>query len=431
MANPGWRIAVVAPTFTDGRDTCIEGESGLLACIPPSFIRDWNRSLGELFLINNSQYKIFTAETPNRLRGPQHHRSWCDEICSWKRAEDTWDMLQFGLRLGRNPQNIITSTPKPVKLIRDLIKDPNTIVVGGSTYDNRANLPPSFFRKIIAKYEGTRLGQQELYAQILDDLPGSLWSRQQIDVCRWRDTSLSDAIGMCVRIVVAIDPSVSNEEDSDETGIVGCGILENNDGVVLADESLRGSPHEWASRAVALYKSLRADCIIAEVNNGGDLVIDAVRMVDPNVPVRKVVATRGKYVRAEPISLLYEQARIHHLGLFELLEDQMCMFVQDEIEKHSPDRADALVWAFTELFSGVSDYGLLNLAKEIAAGKVSITTGVAKVAVSDKMPVCQTCGTNSGVARMGGMFRCNTCTAVFLSCVGDPMVYNRKSQVQK
>jgi phage terminase large subunit-like protein/ribosomal protein L37AE/L43A len=295
--------------------------------------------------------------------------------------------------------------------VRDLLKDPNTISVRYSTYDNAKNLPKSFINKIISKYEGTRLGRQELYAEILDDLPGSLWQRAQIDASRWPPAkcSVDDAAKLCLRTVVAIDPSVSSGEDSDETGLSVVGITETHEGLVLADESFRGTPHEWSSRAIALYRRFHADCIVAEVNNGGDLVIDTIRNVDPNVPCRKVSATRGKYVRAEPISLLYEQGRVHHVGFFPKLEDQMCMFVQDEIDRKSPDRVDALVWGFTELFDRVTGYGVLEVNRIAKVAQSSLV----KPAVAAQMPECPNCGSKDKLVRMGGLFKCGGCSLVF------------------
>lgn len=414
MKNPGSRMAIIGPTYQSARDVQVEGESGLLAQIPEKLVRDWNRSIGELTLANGTQYRLFTGEKPSALRGPQHHRSWCDEIATWKYGEDTWDMLQFGLRLGKNPQNVITSTPMPVKVIRDLVADPNTVVSTGSTYENQANLPVNFFSKIISKYEGTRLGLQELYAKLLDDIPGALWQRTQIEATRWRGVDVDEAAKQCQRVVVAIDPAVTSpkkvssdkeDNDMDETGIVVVGLLANGEGVVLADESCRESPNEWAKRAVRLYKRFHADRIIGEANNGGDLVEEVMRIVDSNIPFRKVIASRGKYVRAEPIAALYEQGRIHHVGLFERLEDQMCTFTPENIEKKSPDRADALVWGMTEIFDGCMNLGLLHWGKERAAEEklVKVVTAMPQV-----VSVCASCG-SAAMAKIGAGYRCGQC----------------------
>ena len=258
-------------------------------------------------------------------------------------------MLMFGLRLGPDPRVVVTTTPKPIKIIRELIADPTTVITRGSTYDNRANLAPAFLQQIVRKYEGTRLGRQELNAEILDDVPGALWSRGLIEESRWpAHKNVPDLI----RIVVAIDPAVSTGEDADETGIIVAGKDANGRGYVLADQSGRYPPTEWARTAIALYRQHNADRIVAEVNNGGDMVEATIRMVDPNVSYNKVHASRGKVIRAEPVAALYEQGRIHHVGAFPTLEDQQCAFTTDFDRKaagFSPDRVDALVWALTDL----------------------------------------------------------------------------------
>src|SRR5436853_667926 len=232
----------------------------------------------------------YSADEPERLRGPQHDAAWCDEIASWRYPE-AWDMLLFGLRLGQDPRVVVTTTPKPIKIIRELIADPTTVITRGSTYDNRANLAPAFLQQIVRKYEGTRLGRQELNAEILDDVPGALWSRALIEETRW---PVHRNIPGLVRIVVAIDPAVSTGEDADETGIIVAGKDANGRGYVLADQSGRYPPTEWARTAIALYRQHKADRIVAEVNNGGDMVEATIRMVDPNVSYNKVHASRGK-----------------------------------------------------------------------------------------------------------------------------------------
>jgi phage terminase large subunit-like protein len=259
-------------------------------------------------------------------------------------------MLQFGLRLGQNPQCIVTTTPKPIKALKDLITNPATVVTRGSTYDNRANLSEGFFKHIIGRYEGTRLGRQELNAELLDDIPGALWNRSLIDETRVR--SYPDL----ARVVVAIDPPATSGEKADECGIVVAGRCEDGHGYVLADHSSHGErPAEWARRAVTAYQMFNADCIVAEVNQGGEMVEEIMRQVDPTIPFRAVHATRGKYVRAEPISMIYAQRRVHHVGSFPKLEDQMCAMTPDfdaNAAGYSPDRLDALVWAMTDLMTG-------------------------------------------------------------------------------
>ena len=277
-------------------------------------------------------------------------------------------MLMFGLRLGDDPRAVVTTTPKPIKIIRELIADPTTVITRGSTYDNRANLAPAFLQQIVRKYEGTRLGRQELNAEILDDVPGALWSRALIEETRW---PVHRNIPALVRIVVAIDPAASTGEDSDETGIIVAGKDANGHGYVLADQSGRYPPTEWARAAIALYRQHKADRIVAEVNNGGDMVEATIRMVDPNVSYAKVHASRGKVIRAEPVAALYEQRRIHHVGAFPTLEDQQCAFTTDFDRKaagFSPDRVDALVWAFADLLvEQMSNEGYFEWARQKAA----------------------------------------------------------------
>lgn len=322
ITNPGHRISLIAPTAADARDTIVEGQSGLLTAIPDEMIADYHRSLGEIILKNGARFKTFSAEEPNRLRGPQFHRCYADEIAAWSRP-DTFDQMMFGLRLGTNPQCVITTTPKPTPLLRGLLKQaaefPNEVrVTTGSTFDNAANLAAPALAALRRKYEGTRLGRQELFAELLDDMPGALWKRSNIDALRVYDKTAMK------RIVVAIDPAVSTEENSDETGIVVAGIGDDDHLYILADRSGKYTPDEWASEAVGLYRLFQAERIIGEANNGGDLIEANIRTVDRNVPFKKVHASRGKAMRAEPIAALYEQKRAHHVGAFPKLEDQMC-----------------------------------------------------------------------------------------------------------
>lgn len=348
MANPGWRIAVVAPTAADARDTCIEGDSGLLNVLPREAVQTWNRSLGELILVNGTRYKAFSADEPERLRGPQHHRAWADELAAWRYPE-AWDQLMFGLRLGEHPQAVVTTTPKPTPLVKALVAAKTSHVTRGSTFDNAANLAPSALQMLKDKYEGTRLGRQELEAEILGDLPGALWSLSTLDAYRLRETPQMG------RIVVAVDPAVTATEASDEHGIIVAGLSDQR-GIVLEDASLSGSPNEWARRAVSLYRSWSADCIVIEVNQGGDMVAHTIRTIDPNVKIKEVRASRGKHVRAEPIAALYEQGRVAHVGAFPELEAQMTQMTTNGFEgEGSPDRVDALVWAMTELFPGMTE----------------------------------------------------------------------------
>ena len=348
-------VNLIGPTLEDVRKVMIEGESGLLACCPPSEKPKWVAQKGELRWPNGAMSLVFTAEQPDRLRGKQHGKIWADELAAW-RYPDAWDQAQFGLRLGSKPQAIVTTTPRPTPLVKGLLADERTKVTRGSTYDNMANLADAFIRKIVAKYEGTRLGRQELHAEILDDVIGALFLRDGIEKTRLR--SLPKDLR---RVVVAIDPAISTGEDADETGIVACGCDDGAGdkdgrphGYVLDDVSGVYTPAEWARTALRLYHKHKADCIVAEVNQGGDMVVNTIRMFNPNVSVKAVHATRGKVVRAEPISGLYEQDRIHHVGMFAQLEDQMCAFTADfeRTRGNSPDRLDAMVWAFTELMLG-------------------------------------------------------------------------------
>lgn len=348
ITHEGWRVAVAAPTFGDARDTCIEGESGLLAILPDQFIRSWNRGHGVLTLNNGTSFRCFSAEEPNRFRGPQHHLLWADELAAWP-YEDAWDQAMFGLRLGHNPRSIVTTTPRPTKLIKYLVK--RSLEIGdvrlttGSTFDNAANLPSKTLDRLRERYAGTRLGEQELYARILDDIIGALWTYALLGECR--QVEFPDNLS---RVVVAVDPAVTKGKTSDETGIVVCGAKQKM-GFVLEDGTLSGTPNEWGSKVVALYRKYHADMVVAEVNNGGDMVSHVIHSIDPNIKVKQVRASRGKIPRAEPISGLYEQRRVKHVGSFRYLEDQMCSYtpMSESEGAHSPDRMDAMVWGLTEL----------------------------------------------------------------------------------
>jgi Uncharacterized conserved protein len=337
-------VNLIAATADDARDIMIEGESGILAICPKSERPEYKTSKRQLIWPNGARSLIFTADEPERLRGKQHMKLWMDELASWRYPE-AFDQAMFGLRLGDNPQSVVTTTPRPTKIIRELATNETTHLTKGSTYDNRANLAPAFFKEIIKKFEGTRLGRQELNAEILDDNPNALWKRGDIDALRIRNApSLK-------RVVVGVDPAVSAKKTSAETGIVVVGLGYDDHGYVLEDATLIASPDGWAKKVVAQFKLHGADRVIAEVNNGGDLVEVTIRTVDKNIPYKAVHASRGKWKRAEPIAALYEQKRVHHVGSFALLEDQMCNFDPDDDSGDSPDRMDALVWALTELMT--------------------------------------------------------------------------------
>lgn len=328
------RIALVGPTAGDVRDVMVEGESGILNCGP---IRPtYEPSKRRVTWPNGAIATTYSADEPDRLRGPQHDAAWCDEIAAW-RYPAAWDMLMLGLRLGSDPRVVATTTPKPVKLVRDLMQ--TAVITRSTTYDNLMNLAPTFREQILSRYEGTRLGRQELLAELLEDVPGALWTRDLIERSRGDAPDLS-------RIVVAIDPAVTSGEDSDSTGIIVVGVLANT-GYVLEDLSGRFPPEQWARLAVDAYERWGADRIVAEANNGGDLVGSVLRAVSPNIPVRLVRASRGKRARAEPVSALYEQGRIIHAGTFPELEDELCVWTPDTTE--SPDRMDALVWGLSDL----------------------------------------------------------------------------------
>lgn len=346
-------VNLIGATSDDARDIMIEGESGILAVCPKDERPKYLSQKRQLQWPNGAKSLIFTADEPERLRGKQHMKLWADEYCAWRYPE-AWDQASLGLRLGDNPQAIITTTPKPTKALKELITDAGTVVTKGSTYENQGNLAQAFISKVVTKYEGTRLGRQELNAELLDDNPGALWQRSQIDKLRVKTAPAMR------RVVVAIDPAATKNKDSDETGIVVCGLGVDGHGYVLADLSLRGTPEEWGRAAVYAYRFNEADRIIGETNNGGDMVEHVIRTVDNKVPFKAVHASRGKITRAEPISSLYEQGKCHHVGSFPHLEDQMCEY-DPKTAKFSPDRMDALVWAFTELFEGTGEIRIRRL----------------------------------------------------------------------
>ena len=329
----------------------IHGEAGIMAISRPEFKPTHVESRRLVEWPNGVIATTYSGEKPDQLRGPAHGAAWGDEPAKWKYGQDTLDNLMFGMRLGSHPRVCFTTTPRPIKLIKDLVKDPTTHVTRGTTYENLKNLAEAFRKKIIGRYEGTRLGRQELNAEILDDVPGALWNRANIDANRVKfHPDLK-------RIVVSIDPNVTSGEDADEAGIVVCALGVDGQGYVLEDATgdetgeAKG-PAGWAKRAVSAYRKWKADRIVGEVNNGGEMVGMVIRAVDANVSYKSVHASRGKVVRAEPVSALYEQNRIHHVGSFAKMEDQMCEFTQDFDKAkagYSPDRAEALVWGFTEL----------------------------------------------------------------------------------
>lgn len=334
-------VNIIGATADDARDIMIEGESGILACCPPHERPEYLPSKRRLEWPNGCRTLIFTADEPERLRGKQHMRLWADEVAAWRHPE-AWDQAMLGLRLGSEPRAVATTTPRPTALIRNLIADPSTVVTRGSTYDNRANLAPQFLDQIITRYEGTRLGRQELGGELLLDVPGALWTLAMFDERRPAPD--------LKRVVVAIDPAASSNEDSDETGIIVAGQGVDGDWYVLADRSGIFAPDVWAKRAIAAYDEFHADRIVAEVNNGGDMVESTLRTVRRRIAYEKVHASRGKAIRAEPIASLYAQGHVWHTQPFTTLEDQLVNWTPDDGD--SPDRLDALVWAMTELSDG-------------------------------------------------------------------------------
>lgn len=346
-ASLAGRIALVAPTAADAREVLVEGPAGILAVSPPRNRPLYEPSKRRLTWANGAIATTYSADEPERLRGPQHDAAVCDELAAWSYPE-SYDMLQFGLRQGAHPRCVVATTPKPIKLLKDLLarEGRDVVVTRGSTYENRSNLAPSFLSTIVRKYEGTRLGRQELLAELLEDIPGALWRRSRIDELR------VFGVPALQRIVIAIDPAVSSAENSDETGIIVAGIANKEEAYVLEDLSGRYQPLEWARKAIGAYRKYKADRIVAEVNNGGEMVEATLRTVDSSIPYKAVHASRGKARRAEPVAALYEQGHVHHVGNYPQLEDQLCDMTVDfdpTVMGYSPDRLDAAVWALTEL----------------------------------------------------------------------------------
>lgn len=351
----GMRIALVGITPHDVRKTMIEGVSGILACSPSSFMPKYNQSTGEITWPNGAIGQIFSSERPHKLRGPQFSSAWYDEIAACRLAKETWDMLQFGMRTprpdGRPPRTVVTTTPKAIhlpggKILQEIMAEPTTVVTRGSTFENAANLSSSTLERWKRVYGGSRLGRQELEAELLKDTQGALWSSMWIDDRRVIDDS---QLPRMKRIVIAVDPAVTSKRASDETGIIVAGHGDDGLFYVLDDQSGVLTPNEWGRRVAHLYDVWKADRVIAEVNNGGDLVEENLRACNVNLPISKVHASRGKVARGEPIGALYEQGRVCHVGIFRKLEEQMLRFTGDAKDKD--DRVDALVWAIAELSS--------------------------------------------------------------------------------
>lgn len=349
-------IALVGQTKADVRDTMVElGDSSILKVAPPWFYPEYEPSKRRLTFPNGSICIIYSGDEPDQLRGPQHQKAWVDELAKFKKAQETWDNLEFGLRLGDNPQVVCTTTPRPIRLIKEIVTDKRTIITKGNTLENKSNLNPRFLSRMIEKYSGTRLGRQELNGDILDDNPNALWKMSWIDEARVTEYPSLD------RIVVGVDPAVTSNPKSADTGIIVAGLKKHGppDKItgrpvphyyVLGDYTLHGTPFQWATEAVSAFRKHAADNIIGEVNNGGDLVKSNVQSIDPNIPFKDVHASRGKAIRAEPVSNLYEQGRVHHIGYFPLLEEEQTDWVPEESD-FSPNRIDAEVWAIWHLIN--------------------------------------------------------------------------------
>lgn len=342
------RVALVGETQDQVREVMIFGESGIMACSPPDRRPEWNATRRSLTWPNGAVAQVYSAHDPDSLRGPQFDAAWVDELAKWKRAEETWDMLQFALRLGPNPQQVVTTTPQNVAVLKAIMKNPSTVMTHAPTEANRAYLAATFLEEVQRRYGGSLLGAQELEGRLIEDVEGALWTMTMLERARGSAPEKLD------RIVVAVDPPVSGKETSDECGIVVFGVTTDGPprdwrGVVLEDASIRGSAMDWAQAALDAFHRHGADRLVAEVNQGGDLVEAMVRQVDPMVPIRAVHASRGKSQRAEPVAALYEQGRILHVPGLQRLEEQMCRMSRCGFEgKGSPDRVDALVWAVTE-----------------------------------------------------------------------------------
>lgn len=350
FAPPGRRLnrlALVGETLADVRDVMIEGPSGIVGVSKPWRPR-YEPSRRRLLWENGAVATIFSSEDPESLRGHQFEAAWCDEAAKWRHAEACFDMLQFGLRLGERPRQLVTTTPRPTKLVKQLLADPAALVTRMRTVENAANLAAGFIKAVTDRYAGSPLGRQELDGELIEDRADALWTRDMID------QAFVGTPGELSRIVVAVDPPASSRKTSDACGIVAVGMDADGRAVVLADATLSAArPQAWAGRAVALYHALAADCLLVEVNQGGEMAGAVIRTVDAMVPVKPVRAHRGKWLRAEPVAALYQSGKVRHAGRFPALEDEMCDFGPDGLSGgRSPDRVDALVWAITELLLG-------------------------------------------------------------------------------
>lgn len=350
------RIGLVNETQKDLKQVMLEGDSGILA-VCDGLIEKYIKKPTEIYFKNGSIALGYNGTEPEQMRGPQFHRIWFDELAKYRYPREAWDQAQFGLRLGKKPRCLITTTPRPIELIRAIYggEEGKVVVTMGNTKDNLSNLAKSFVDKIYKKYDGTRLGRQELEGQIIGDVQGALWRLSDIDLYRYRFSfqDNDNELPSFERIVVSVDPAVSNDENSDEHGIVVCALFKG-EAYVLEDGSISGHPVEWAQKVVSLYDKWQADSVVVEKNQGGDMCKHTIHTVRNNIPIILVHASRGKHVRAEPIASLYTQGRVHHVGCFPELEQQMTnMTNQGYVGENSPDRCDALVWGLTALFNNI------------------------------------------------------------------------------
>ncbi|MFC4291492.1 DNA-packaging protein [Sphingorhabdus arenilitoris] len=350
--HEGARIALIGATIMEARQIMVEGESGILNLPGTSNLR-WESSLRRIIWPNGAQATLYSAAEPESLRGVQHHFAWADEIAKWPDGIAVWDNLMLGMRLGDRPQTIATTTPRPVPLIRRLVTEKDAALTHGRTDDNRANLPSDFRYAVEQAYGGTRLGRQELDGELIEDLQGALWNRPMIEACRVGN------LPSFRRVVIGVDPPVSSGGDA--CGIIAAALGHDDKAYILADHSVQGcSPEKWARAVAASSNKWQADRVVVESNQGGEMVESTLRAAQIGLPITRVHASRGKSARAEPVAALYETGRVHHAGAFPALEDQMCGLIAGggyEGPGRSPDRADALVWAITEIMLGKTKAG--------------------------------------------------------------------------
>lgn len=364
---------MIAADAKDARDVLVEGPSGILNVCAPWLRPIYQPGNKRILFSNGCVGYLYSAADPEELRGPEFEKAWCDEFAKWPYQLQTWDNLQFGMRQGKSPQVVITTTPKPTQLFRKIVNDPSTKVTRGSTYDNAINLSARFIETIKKRYEGTRLGRQELDGVLLDDAAGALWTYEMIDAAL---LPVGKSIPDLDRVVIAIDPSgTKGDDDRDAVGIVAVGLGVDGILYVLEDATMKGSPHAWAKCAIDLFHRLKADVIVVETNFGGAMIDATIRSVWPAAPLREVSASRGKHVRAEPVAALYEQNKVVHCKVFAELEEQMTLMNSEGYQGHSsPNNLDALVWACTELMPGYQ-IDIVSISSSIVDDEVKFGYG--------------------------------------------------------